>query len=101
MDRALYFACYLRVKTNLNFRLRRQKLTLSEGWRDVSRIAKGRKNGADELHTLATALEVTLEEYEDGKFETLGELLDFHIDELKELREAERDVSPPPDMLLP
>ena len=70
-----------------------QKLTLSEGWRDAARIAKGRKNGADELHTLATALEVILEEYEDGEFETLGELLDFHIDELKELWEAEREVA--------
>ena len=102
------------------------------------------QKAADELlHTLATALEEILEEYEDGEFDTLGELLDFYIDDLKErllhqaelderdamvkiledweegkirlawvgtsyfetqdpsMKEAERKVSLPPDMLLP
>ncbi len=39
----------------------------------------------------ATALEAILEKYEDGEFETLGELLDFYIDELKECPTDEAD----------
>ena len=41
---------------------------------------------------MTTALEAILEEYEDGEFETLGELLDFYIDELKECPTDEADV---------
>ena len=91
----LNFACHLRDRAIFSSHPRGQKLTLSEGWRDAARIANKRwcKKAADELlHTLATALEEILEEYEDGE-ETLAELLDFYIEDLEErlTDEAERD----------
>ena len=68
---------------------------MSEGWRDAARIAKEWcKKAVDELlHTLATALEEILEEYEDGEFDTLGKLPNFYIDDLEErlADEAEAD----------
>ena len=53
-------------------------------------------------------MEGMMEDYDEGSFETMGELLALHIEEIKELladdnsnpedvEDAEREVSPPPD----